>query len=251
MINLFLSFIIIIIILFLTFKIYTIESFENTKIHPVIEIAKETSYLETLKKENKEIKKNSEELKAKIKEMQTKLDDLTVQNKIKENEKINIESKIADINKEREINLTIAELVKQSINKTLNKEEELKKYEKEIETKKNQEVVEKENKKLSDILLKLEEIKKINDFCSITKDFPQPIFKSYKDKEKDLSFEWCNCDDNKTKKECIDYQTCKNNYDNYKDSTALDGENLVLYFNCLKLYPEFPRYLTINNSKKI
>ena len=35
------------------------------------------------------------------------------------------------------------------------------------------------------------------------------------------------------------------------EETSLGGEDLVLYFNCLKLYPEFPKYLTENNSKKI
>jgi len=253
--------IIIVIVLFYVFKLYTIENFETTGVNPVIETAKQVSYLETLKKQNEEIKKNNDELRREIKEMENKLNELKTETQNKENEKINLESKISDINKEREINLTIAELVKQSIDKTTEKEEELKKYEEDLK-KKQEEVKElekiKENEKLTEIMNKLEEVKKTTqetvkdtDFCNITKEIPKPIFKSYNETEKNLTLDWCKCNNNNNKEECKDYQICKNNYDKYKNETSLGGEDLIFYFNCLKLYPEFPKYLTDNNSKKI
>jgi len=253
--------VIIFVVLFHVFKLYTIETFETAGVNSVIEIAKQVSYLETLKKQNEEIKNNSDELRKEIKEMEKKLNQLKSETTNKENEKVNLESKISDIKKEREINLTIAELVKQSIDKTTEKEEELKKYEEDLkkkqeETKELQKV--KENEKLTEIMTKLEEVKKTTqeavkdtDFCSITKEIPKPIFKTFNESEKNLTLDWCKCNENNKKQECQDYQVCKNNYDKYKNETSLGGEDLVLYFNCLKLYPEFPKYLTDNNSKKI
>lgn len=254
--------IIIIIVLFYVFKLYTIENFEDTKINPVIQAAKEVSYLETLKKEKEDIQKTNDDLKREIKEMEDKLRDLKTETKNKENEKINLESKISDIKKEREINLTIAELVKQSIDKTLVKEQELKDYEDDLKKKKEETDAlkkVKENEKLTEIADKLEEVKKKTeeaikspkDFCSITKEFPKPIFKTYTENENDLTSDWCKCNENDKTQDCKDYKICKNNYDKYKNETSLGGEDLVLYFNCLKLYPEFPKYLTDNNSKKI
>jgi DNA repair exonuclease SbcCD ATPase subunit len=253
--------IVIIVILFYVFKLYTIETFETNQINPVIESAKQVSYVETLKKEIKQLEEKSNNLKTENKELQNKLNQLNGEISNKENEKIKLESKISDIKKEREINLTIAELVKQSIDKTAEKERELIKNEEEL--KKKQEDIKqlekiKENEKLTEIINKLEEVKKTTkeavkdtDFCSITKEIPKPIFKTYSETEKNLTLDWCKCNENNKKQECQDYQVCKNNYDKYKNETSLGGEDLVLYFNCLKLYPEFPKYLTENNSKKI
>jgi len=253
--------IIIFIILFQVFKLYYFETFENLQINPIIQTAKEVSYLETLKKENEEIRKNTDNLRREIKDMEIKLNKLELETKNKENEKINLESKISDIKKEREINLTIAELVKQSINKTLEKEDELKLYEQNL-NKQKEENIEfekiKENQKLNDILNKLEQVKintndinKNTNFCDITTDMPKPIFKIYNENEQDLLLKWCKCDKNINNNECINYNICKNNYNQFKDNTSLGGEDLLFYFNCLKLYPEFPKYLSDNNSKKI
>ena len=253
--------IIIIVILFYVFKLYTIETFQTTEENIIIQTAKQVSYLETLKKETKELQDKSDNLKTEIKELQKKLDELNIEIKNKENEKVNLENKISEIKKEREINLTIAELVKQSIDKTAEKERELIKNEEEIK-RKQEEIKElekiKENEKLTQIMTKLEEVKKTTeeavkdtDFCSITKEIPKPIFKTYTEIEKDLTLDWCKCNDNNKTQECKDYQVCKNNYNKYKNETSLTGEDLVLYFNCIKLYPEFPKYLTENNSKKI
>lgn len=100
----------------------------------------------------------------------------------------------------------------------------------------------------------LKEVKKNTeqpeDFCLITKEIPKVEFKTYKDSEKDLVLEWCKCSENKEKEACKNYKSCKTNYDNYKDVKSLGGEDLMLYFNCLKIYPEFPKYLIDNNNDK-
>lgn len=245
----------IIIVLFQTFRIYSIESFENTEINPVIQIAKETSYIDNLKKEKKELEKINSDLKEKNNDMKDKLNKLNKEIENKTKDKLVLESKISDINKERDINLSIAELVKISIDKTLQKEQELIKEKEEIIKEKEEST---DNKQLTDIMNILEEVKKkteeitkekTDDFCLITKEIPKIEFKTYKENEKNLVLEWCKCTDNKNKESCTNYQSCKMNYDNFKDVKSLGGEDLMLYFNCLKIYPEFPKYLIENNKK--
>lgn len=65
-----------ILVLFQVFRIYTIETFKDTEINPVIEIAKETSYLDNLKKENKELEKTNTDLKEKNNEMKENINKL-------------------------------------------------------------------------------------------------------------------------------------------------------------------------------
>lgn len=243
-----------IIVLFQVFRIYTIESFENTEINPVIEIAKETSYLDNLKKEKKELEKTNTDLKEKNNEMKDNINKLNKEFEEKKKEKLMLESKLSDIYKERDLNLSIAELVKISIDKTLQKEQELIKKKDEINIEKEKEMQKEDNKQLTDILNILKEVKKNTeqpeDFCLITKEIPKVEFKTYKDSEKDLVLEWCKCSENKDKESCTNYKSCKTNYDKYKDVKSLGGEDLMLYFNCLKIYPEFPKYLIDNNNDK-
>ena len=237
--------IILIVLIFQLFRIYTYENFEineNTEIHPVIQIAKETEYLETIKKENDELKKNRNQLKEEINSLKRELEDLNKNIKIKEEEKINLEGNITNINNNID---KLLRLIKDSLNKTIEKEKSLNLYEDELK---------KDNdNKINEIFKKLQEIvvNKNTQFCNITDKMPTINFKKYEENERDLTLEWCNCNENNLKsKECIDYQTCKTNYDKYKDETSLNGDELVTYFNCLKLYPEFPTYLKDNNSKK-
>ncbi len=236
--------IIIIIIIFLIFqllRIYTYEKFENNEIHPMIQIAKETDYLEIIKKEVDELKLLKIKLNEEIKTLQKELEQLNIIIKNKENEKIDLEGNISNINNNIDKSL---KTIKDSLDKTIEKEKEIKLKEEEINKDKDD--------KINEIFNKLQQIliNKNNEFCKITNKIPNIKFKTYEENEKDLSYEWCNCnEDNMKSNECNDYINCKNNYDKYKDSKSLNGDELVTYFNCLKLYPEFPPYLKDNNLK--
>lgn len=232
----------------------TIEKFEDgtTKINPVIELAKEITKLDVTKKENESIKLDTAKLKSKINEFERQITNLDSTIKEKTNVKLNLENEIAEIDKRKALTAAVATIVKTSIDKTIQKEEELKKKEEDLNKKEDdaKELTKiKDNQQLTSILKSLEEVKKeLNkdkEFCDNTKEIPKPIFKTYGKNEKDLSYAWCMCnDENKKLKDCNNYLTCKDNYDKNKDIKKLDGNELEKYFNCLSIYPEFPKYLT-------
>lgn len=260
--NIILILLIVVLLLILIYLNWIIvENFEDgtTKINPVIELAKEITKLDVTKKENESIKLDTAKLKSKINELERQITTLDSTIKEKTNVKLNLENEIAEIDKRKALTAAVASAVKTSIDKTIQKEEELKKKEqdlnkKEVEAKELTKI--KDNQQLTSILQSLEEVKKKTDdinkelnkdkeFCDNTKEIPKPIFKTYNKNEKDLSYAWCMCnDENKKLKDCDNYLTCKDNYDKNKDIKKLDGGELEKYFNCLSIYPEFPKYLT-------
>ena len=230
--------ILIILILFQVVRIQAIENFED--VNPVVQIAERTKYLDVLKAETTDLEKKRDKLKEEI-------DGLTKENKElnnkiveKKEEKLNLEANIAETKDTQENALL---LIKNSLNETIKKEDELKLQELELKEEKDE--------KLNKIINKIQEIvvDKNTQFCNITKEIPEIKFKTYNSDEKDLAFEWCKCnDDNKNSDVCLNYQSCKDNYNNYKDYKSLSGDDLATYFNCRRLYPQFPNYLINNNQ---
>jgi len=260
--NIIIILLVIVLILVLVYlnKIIRIENFEDsTKINPVVELAKEATKLEATKKENEFVKKDTEKLKTKINELERKITELDSAIKDKTSIKLNLENDIAKIDKQKALTAAVATIVKTSIDKTLQKEDELKKKEedlrkKEAESKELAKI--KDNQQLATILNKLDEVKKKTDdiskgldkdkeFCDTTKEMPKAVFKTYAPNEKDLSYTWCMCnDDNKKTKDCDNYLSCKDNYDKNKDAKNLEGAQLEKYFSCISTFPDFPKYLT-------
>lgn len=237
-----------------------IENFEDvSKINPIVELAKETTKLEATKSENNLIKGDTEKLKTKINELERKITELDSTIKDKTDVKLKLENDIAEIDKKKALTAAVATVVRTSIDKTIQKEEELKKKEEDLNKKEveSKELIKiKDNQQLTTILNKLDEVKKKTDdiskgldkdkeFCETTKEMPKAIFKTYGDDEKDLSYNWCMCnDDNKKSKDCTNYLSCKDNYNKNKDLKKLEGDELEKYFSCLSTFPEFPKYLT-------
>lgn len=228
----------IILILFQVVKIQSIETFED--VEPVVQIAERTKYLEVLKVETAELEKKRDKLKEEVNKLtreKTELNNTIIE---KKTEKVNLEANISETKDMQENALNI---IRSSLNETIKKEEELKKQELELKEEKDD--------KLNKIINKIQEIvvDKKTQFCNITKEIPEIKFKSYNSDEKDLSLEWCKCNDiNMNSEECQNYISCKDNYDKYKDYKSLSGDDLVTYFNCRRLYSEFPNYLIQNNE---
>lgn len=239
----------------------TVENFEDvTKINPIIELARTVTKLNATKQENEEVKLDTEKLKTKISELEQQVRSLdsTINNKTAV--KLKLESDIAEIEKQKAVTAAVATVVQTSIDKTIQKEEELKQKEEDI-SKKVSDTKEltkiKDNQQYITILNILNEVKtkaediikelnKDKEFCNNTKEMPNVIFKTYGANEKDLSYNWCMCNDtNKKTKECENYLSCKDNYDKNKDTKNLDSADLEKYFSCISTYPEiFPTYLT-------
>jgi len=259
--NIIIIFLIIVLLLVLIYLNKTVENFEDvSKINPVVELAQTVTKLNATKKENEEIKLNTEKLKTKVTELekQIKLLDSTINDKTAV--KLKLENDIAEIEKQKAVTAAVATVVQTSIDKTIKKEEELKKKEEDI-SKKVSDTKEltkiKNNQQYTTILNTLNEVKtktediikelnKDKEFCNNTKEIPKVAFKTYGVNEKDLSYNWCMCNDtNKKTKECENYLSCKDNYDKNKDAKKLEGADLEKYFSCISTYPEiFPTYLT-------
>lgn len=258
----FLLIIVLVLVLVYLNKINT-ENFQDVStINPIIQLAKETTKLDATKKENEIIKLDTEKLKTKISELEKKIGDLNTTIKDKTDVKLKLENDIGEIEKQKALTAAVATVVQTSIDKTIQKEEELKKKEedlskKEVEAKELTKI--KDNQQLTSILSKLDEVKKKTEdiskeldkdkeFCDTTKEMPKVVFKTYAANEKDLSFAWCMCnEDNKKTKECDNYLSCKDNYDRNKDTNNLQGADLEKYFSCISTYPDlFPTYLTKN-----
>jgi len=251
---------IIIIIISQLIKIIKVEKFEDitqTKINPIIELAKETTKLEITKTENKQITDLTEKLKLVRNELESRIDELTRTINEKKQDKLNVEAEIDEINKKKINALAVFQVLKDKIDDTSMKELELAKKEKDLEDK-EKEMIKisdiKENELSKTILSKLEEIlknindSKIDEFCVNTKVMPKPIFKTYNEtiNDYDLTNKWCSCNDNNKTDACVNYLTCKTNYDNNKDKNNLSGDELDVYFKCIDLYTDFPKYLIKN-----
>lgn len=233
----------------------TIENFEDvTKINPIIELAKTVTLLDSTKKENESVKLDTEKIRTKMSELEKQIDNLNSTIKDKTDVKLKLESDIAEIEKQKALTAAVATVVKTSIDKTIQKEEELKKKEEDL-SKKEMDVKEltkiKDNLQLTSILNLLngisKDLNKDKEFCDTTKEMPKIVaFKTYAANEKDLSYTWCMCnDDNKKTKDCSNYLSCKDNYDKNKDTKNLQGSDLEKYFSCINTYPDiFPKYLT-------
>lgn len=232
------------------------EKFENineTKIHPVIEIAKETTKLEAVKKENKDITDITDKLVLVKVNLEKKIAELNNTIEEKNKAKIKLEDDIAELDKQKIASLSVFDILKYKIDKTVEKDIQLKEKEQELNKKENDlgKVIDiKDKQNMTAILGKLNEISKNieetnkesndNQFCLITKEMPKPIFKT----NNDMSYKWCMCNDiNKKSESCINYFNCKLNYDTNKEKTNLSGNDLDVYFKCIDLYSDFPKYI--------
>lgn len=234
----------------------TIENFQDittVAINPIVELAKETTKLEAVKNENKEIMTLTERLKLVRNELERRIDELNRTIEEKNQNKLKVENEIEEINKQKINAMSVFQVLKNKIDDADIKQLELAKKEKELEErekgiKKIGEI--KENQLNLTIFKKLEEISnKLNnknnqDFCKNTKEMPKVDFKTYDNLDDDLTNNWCLCnDDNKKTEACVNYLTCKKNYDDNKDKSNLSGNDLDVYFKCIDLYPNFPKYL--------
>lgn len=233
----------------------TIENFQDittVAINPIVELAKETTKLEAVKNENKEIMSLTERLKLVRNELERRIDELNRTVEEKNQYKLQVENEIEEINNQKINAMNVFQVLKNKIDDADIKQLELAKKEKDLEEK------EKEIKKIGDIkenqlnltiFKKLEEISnKLNknnqDFCKNTKEIPKVDFKIYDNIDDDLANTWCLCNDNNKKSEvCVNYLTCKKNYDDNKDKSNLSGNDLDIYFKCIDLYPNFPKYI--------
>lgn len=245
------------IILFIT-NYYKYEKFENinqSQINPIVELAKEVTRLEKVKKENEEITDLTEKLKLVKNDLEKKIDELKTTYEEKKQEKLKLDEEIKNIDKQKITSVAVFQVLKDKIDNINEKESQLGKKEEDINKKAiefKQTKEQEHNKITSDILDKLNEIyKNLNeiksnkkeDFCLNTKEFPKPVFKTYANKDDDLSSKWCLCNDNNKKDECINYLGCKINYDTNKDKSELSGNDLDVYFKCIDTYSDFPKYL--------
>jgi len=232
------------------------EKFENTtetKISPIVEIAKEHSKLQILKDENESIQKVTNNLQLIKNDLENKIKELKFIINEKTEEKLKLENNINEINKQKENSIIAFQILKDRVDATTRKENELLIKEENLnkilldipklsEIKCNQEII--------NIQKQLESISKsINndDFCLNTNKIPEPNFKNYNEKNNDLTYKWCLCNDNnKNSEECISYIECKNNYDLNKNKSDVIGDDLDIYFKCIDRYNTFPKYLNKN-----
>jgi len=233
----------------------TIENFQDittVAVNPIVELAKETTKLEAVKVENKEITTLTEKLKLVRNELERRIDELNRTIEEKNQNKLKVENEIDEINKQKTNALAVFQVLKNKIDDADVKQLELAKKEKDLENKEEEikkigEI--KENQLTLTIFKKLEEISnKLNknnkEFCNNTKEIPKIDFKTYDNIDDDLANNWCLCNDtNKKTEACVNYMTCKKNYDDNKDKSKLSGNELDVYFKCIDLYPNFPKYI--------
>ena len=153
---LFISFIIIITIIFIIFFIKIIncdkkiinfiENFEDLSstlisttneillpsptVSPLIEIKTETDKLENIKKENKELQFKKDLLEVKLQELDNKYKNVLDETNKKTLEKSKLEEDLLNINQQKETNLKMMEVIRNSINENTEKEVKLTKMEK-------------------------------------------------------------------------------------------------------------------------
>lgn len=236
----------------------TYENFQGTNDTLIIQTAKEVTLLEKTKKENDKIKADTNKLKEKKDQLEKQIINLDQIIKNKEKEKTELENDISKINEQRNVTVAVASALSSKIDNTIQKEEELKRKEEELKkkTEETSKIANIMDKQTNDKILSLLELLKketseikntiIEDekFCKETKEIPKPIFKSYSKDEKDLTYNWCMCNDiNKNSIPCKNYLECKANYDNNLTKDKLTGNDLSSYLNCLELYKEFPKYM--------
>ena len=152
----FISFIIIITIIFIIFFIKIIncdkkiinfiENFEDLSstlisttneillpsptVSPLIEIKTETDKLENIKKENKELQFKKDLLEVKLQELDNKYKNVLDETNKKTLEKSKLEEDLLNINQQKETNLKMMEVIRNSINENTEKEVKLTKMEK-------------------------------------------------------------------------------------------------------------------------
>jgi len=255
---LFLIIIIIVIILAIITIIFSqsnIEQFQDittVSINPIVALAKETTKLEAVKLENKEIMTLTERLKLVKNELERRIDELNRTIEEKNLNKLKVENEIEEINKQKINALSVFQVLKNKVDDTDIKQLELAKKEKELEERENgiKKIGDiKDNQLNLTIFKKLEEISnKLNknnkDFCNNTKIMPDIDFKTYDNIDDDMTNNWCLCNDtNKKTEACVNYMTCKKNFDDNKDKSKLSGNDLDIYFKCIDLYPNFPKYI--------
>jgi len=259
-----------------------IEKFENpdvdkekeettVEISPVIQIAEQTSKLETLKKEYSEIEKQKIKGEQDIKNSVNELVKINNEINEKRKEKLELEKEISNINDNKDEFIKTAQIVKQGLEAQKQMETKLDKKETEIntmideyeKTKEIDEIIEDKPteikaEQIDMILDKLDAVKKemisynSSKVCKEFDKMPEIIDKSFmintgdikidSDNKEHQAYLWCMCDDNKNKDECLLYMDCNNNYSKNKDKAVIDDDDLTLYNKCVSKYPSFPNY---------
>ena len=250
-----------------------IEKFENptVEISPVIQIAEQTSKLETLKKEYSEIEKEKIKSENDIKKNVDELVKINNEINDRKKEKLELEKEILNINDNKDEFIKTAQIVKQGLEAQKQMETKLDKKETEIntmideyeKTKEIDEIIEDKPteikaEQIDMILDKLDAVKKemisynSSKVCKEFDKMPEIIDKSFmintgdikidSDNKEHQAYLWCMCDDNKNKDECLLYMDCNNNYSKNKDKAVIDDDDLTLYNKCVSKYPSFPNY---------
>ena len=232
----------------------------NPTISPVLYIATQSSLLTKLKQENDNIKYETATFEKKIAELQLLLLKIKDELKQKEEEKLKLSGDVSTLESQRYINTKIINMIVKGMNAYIDKENYLKQYEEEIETKKNKleqllltpvptlaPVVLQEDQ-LSSITDKLNIIeKKLSDNNICNKPMPVPLKEAFIFNGSELqnpTHMWCMCnDDNKKSSDCLEYMSCQANYQKNKDKTTMIDEDLMLYMKCINKYENFPKYL--------
>ena len=240
----------------------------NPTISPVLYIATQSSLLTQLKDKNDEIKCENTAIEKKVGELQLKLTDLTSELRQKEEEKLRLSGEVADMDKLQFINNKIISLIVKGMNANIDKEQQLSKYEKDLDTKKEKletllltptptlppvEIKEQQLKIITDKLAEIEktftELNKKVPENPCSKPMPEPSAEAFIFNVEEVqtpTHSWCMCnDDNKNSPDCIDYMSCQINYLKNKNSTSLIGDDLTLYTKCINRFSNFPKYLNI------
>lgn len=266
-----------------SFDIY--EGFENSSnssnssnyigIAPIVRMAEEVDKLKVLEKINNEIKTENNDLMAKINARGNQLNSLNEETIKKEEVKLKLDEEISNLNKQKEVQNSIASTLVKGMTTIEEKEIELKRKEAEIqmEINKLRELKEKPvpeippvklNQEQLDILLEklilierlfLEmkeekaEKEKDKDICKLYSSMPTPTTQDFiNNNKKDISYLWCLCNDNINKNiDCMEYNNCLKHYTNNKDKQTIQDEDLNLYFRCVNKFNEFPKFLNENN----
>ncbi len=255
----------------------SVEPEKMVEISPVIQIAEQTSKLEALKKEYKEVEK--EKIKVED-EIRTNVNELVKINKEisdKKKEKLELDKEIADINNTKEDVVKSASIIKKGLEAQKQMETKLDKKENEINTmideyEKKKEIdelitdkpTEIKPEQIDMILDKLDAVKKemmtynSSKVCKEFKKMPELTDTSFmlnisdikidSDNKDHQAYLWCMCDDNKDKDECITYMDCNKNYNKNNGKAVIDDDDLTLYNKCVSKYPSFPNYRGVTKA---
>ncbi len=248
-----------------------IEPEKMVEISPVIQIAEQTSKLEALKKEYKDVEKEKIKIEGEIKDNVNELIKINKEISDKKKEKLELDKQIADINDKKDEVVMSADIVKKGLEAQKQMETKLDKKENEINTmideyEKKKEIdelitdkpTEIKPEQIDMILDKLDAVKKemisynSSKVCKEFDKIPEVTDKSFMINTGDIKIDsdnkdhqvylWCMCDDNKDKDECITYMDCNKNYNKNNGKASIDDDDLTLYNKCVSKYPNFPNY---------